>query len=160
MKRELKNDLIFLQELLQEIRSEKEKLEKDLGQLESNVYTLEGQLRETEDKLQLVMEYPSLDTQGGGQGTKHTDRGVMVNGREGDEEDVARDMEKQVMANNIRIMTLEQQNEMLRKSITLLAETQRNAAMKHVRDRSYSKIQHLIIYMNQMRVMCTKNKDN
>ena len=160
MKRGLKNDLIFLQELLQEIRSEKEKLEKDLGQLESNVYTLEGQLRETEDKLQLVMEYPSLDTQGGGQGTKHTDRGVMVNGREGDEEDVARDMEKQVMANNIRIMTLEQQNEMLRKSITLLAETQRNAAMKHVIDRSYSKIQHLIIYMNQMRVMCTKNKDN
>lgn len=114
--------------MLEEIRFEKEKLESDVKQLETNVYTLEEELRDAEDKLHLVIESPSVDSD-----VKHRAEGdLKIYGGEGVNQDVAQDMEKKVMANNIRIKTLEQQNEMLRKSIALLAETQNKASKKGV----------------------------
>ena len=46
--------------------------------------------------------------------------------------DVVKDMERQVMANNIRMLMLEEQNEKLRKSITLLISSSEHEQSKMV----------------------------
>ena len=56
----------------------------------------------------------------------------MFNGEGPSEAEVAQDMERQVMANNIRIMTLEEQNEKLRKSIAFLMNARENISKKQV----------------------------
>jgi len=108
---------IFLQNLLEELRSEKEKLLREVEEFEAKTGELEQQLKESEEKLQLVVEFPSIDAAKQHK-TSQSDKEVMFNGEVPSEADVAKDMERQVMANNIRIMTLEEQNEKLRTSIT------------------------------------------
>lgn len=92
-----------------------------MSQLETNISTLEGQLKDAEERVQLLTDHSSFEF------TK-----LKLNGQNVSDVEVARDMEKKVMANNIRIKTLEQQNEMLRKSIALLSEAQSNPTRKGV----------------------------
>jgi len=58
----------------------------------------------------------------------------MFNGDVPSEADVAKDMERQVMANNIRIMTLEEQNEKLRTSIAFLMNARDSISKKKVQE--------------------------
>lgn len=110
---------IFSQNLLEELRNEKEKLLREVEEFETRTGELEQQLKESEEKLQLVVEFPSIDAKQ--RKTSQSDKEVMFNGGEvPSEADVAQDMERQVMSNNIRIMTLEEQNEKLRGSIAFL----------------------------------------
>ena len=101
---------------------------REVEEFEVKTSELEHQLKENEEKLQLVVEFPSIDAKQSTQ--SQSDKGVMFNG-EGPSE-VAQDMERQVMANNIRIMTLEEQNDKLRKSIAFLMNARENISKKKV----------------------------
>lgn len=102
-----------------------------MEEFEAKTGELEQQLKESEEKLQLVVEFPSIDA-AKQQKTSQSDKEVMFNGDVPSEADVAKDMERQVMANNIRIMTLEEQNEKLRTSITFLMNARDNISKKKV----------------------------
>ena len=99
-----------------------------MEEFETKTNELEQQLKESEEKLQLVVEFPSIDAKQSSQ----SDKGAPFSGEGPSEADVAQDMERQVMANNIRIMTLEEQNEKLRKSITFLMNARDNLSKKKV----------------------------
>lgn len=101
-----------------------------MEEFEIKTNELEQQLKESEEKLQLVVEFPSIDAKQ--QKSSQSDKEVMFNGEVPSEAEVANDMERQVMANNIRIMTLEEQNEKLRKSITFLMNARENISKKKV----------------------------
>ena len=102
----------------------------EVEEFEVKTNELEHQLKESEEKLQLVVEFPSTDAKQSTQ--SQSDKGVMFNGEGPSEAEVAQDMERQVMANNIRIMTLEEQNEKLRKSIAFLMNARENISKKKV----------------------------
>ena len=119
--------VFYSQNLLEELRSEKEKLLREVEDFETKTSELEQQLKESEEKLQLVVEFPSIDAK------QTSDKATAFNGEAPSEAEVAQDMERQVMANNIRIMTLEEQNEKLRKSITYLMNARENVSKKKVR---------------------------
>lgn len=121
---------ILSQSLLEELRNEKEKLLQEVEEFETKTSELEQQLKESEEKLQLVVEFPSIDAKQ--QKSSQSDKEVMFNGEVPSEDDVAKDMERQVMANNIRIMTLEEQNEKLRTSIAYLMNARENISKKKV----------------------------
>lgn len=101
-----------------------------MEEFETKTSELEQQLKESEEKLQLVVEFPSIDAKQ--QKSSQSDKEVMFNGEVPSEADVAKDMERQVMANNIRIMTLEEQNEKLRTSIAFLMNARESISMKKV----------------------------
>ena len=126
---------VSTQNLLEELRLEKEKLLQEVEEFEAKTNELEQQLKESEEKLQLVVEFPSIDSKQ--QKSSSPDKEVMFNGEVPSEAEVAKDMERQVMANNIRIMTLEEQNEKLRKSISFLMNTRENISKKKVSGRQY-----------------------
>lgn len=103
---------ILLQKIIHQIEEEKKKLLEDFKELEENCEKLQHQVNENEEKLKILAEYPAMDSETS-----------VNNGNDGNtvtEMDIVKDMEKQVMANNLRILMLEEQNEKLRKSITLL----------------------------------------
>ena len=102
-----------------------------MEEFEAKTGELEQQLKESEEKLQLVVEFPSIDA-AKQQKTSQSDKEVMFNGDVPSEADVANDMERQVMANNIRIMTVEEQNEKLRTSITFLMNARDSISKKKV----------------------------
>lgn len=102
-----------------------------MEEFEAKTGELEQQLKESEEKLQLVVEFPSIDA-AKQQKTSQSDKEVMFNGDVPSEADVANDMERQVMANNIRIMTLEEQNEKLRTSIAFLMNARDSISKKKV----------------------------
>ena len=126
---------VSTQNLLEELRLEKEKLLQEVEEFEAKANKLEQQLKESEEKLQLVVEFPSIDSKQ--QKSSSSDKEVMFNGEVPSEAEVAEDMERQVMANNIRIMTLEEQNEKLRKSISFLMNARENISKKKVSGRQY-----------------------
>ena len=82
-----------------------------------------------------MVEFPSIDAKQ--QKTSQSDKEVMFNGEVPSEADVAKDMERQVMANNIRIMTLEEQNEKLRTSIAFLMNARDSISKKKVSERIF-----------------------
>jgi len=129
-KGKLSVDLDSKQNLLEELRNEKEKLLREVEEFETKTSDLEKQLKESEEKLQLVVEFPSTDAKQPAQ----SDKGAAFNGEAPSEAEVAQDMERQVMANNIRIMTLEEQNEKLRKSIAYLMNARENISKKKVQE--------------------------
>jgi len=129
-KGKLSADLDSKQNLLEELRNEKEKLLREVEEFETKTSDLEKQLKESEEKLQLVVEFPSTDAKQPAQ----SDKGAAFNGEAPSEAEVAQDMERQVMANNIRIMTLEEQNEKLRKSIAYLMNARENISKKKVQE--------------------------
>ena len=88
-------------------------------------------MKKSEEKLQLVVEFPSIETNQQ-KTTPRCDKEEMFNGEGPSEAEVARDMERQVMANNIRIRTLEEQNEKLRKSISFLTNARADVSLKMV----------------------------
>ena len=102
----------------------------EVEEFEVKTSELEQQLKESEEKLQLVVEFPSIDAKQSTQ--SQSDKGVMFSGEGPSEAEVAQDMERQVMANNIRIMTLEEQNDKLRKSIAFLMNARENISKKKV----------------------------
>jgi len=102
----------------------------EVEEFEVKTNELEHQLKESEEKLQLVVEFPSTDAKQSTQSQCY--KGIMFNGEGPSEAEVAQDMERQVMANNIRIMTLEEQNEKLRKSIAFLMNARENISKKKV----------------------------
>ena len=106
-----------------------------MEEFEAKANKLEQQLKESEEKLQLVVEFPSIDSKQ--QKSSSSDKEMMFNGEVPSEAEVAKDMERQVMANNIRIMTLEEQNEKLRKSISFLTNARENISKKKVSGRQY-----------------------
>ena len=106
-----------------------------MEEFEAKTNELEQQLKESEEKLQLVVEFPSIDSKQ--QKSSSSDKEVMFNGEVPSEAEVAKDMERQVMANNIRIMTLEEQNEKLRKSISFLMNARESISKKKVSGRQY-----------------------
>ena len=106
-----------------------------MEEFETKTNELEQQLKESEEKLQLVVEFPSIDAKQ--QKSSQSDKEVMFNGEVPSEAEVANDMERQVMANNIRIMTLEEQNEKLRKSITFLMNARENISKKKVSEKRF-----------------------
>ena len=106
-----------------------------MEEFEAKANKLEQQLKESEEKLRLVVEFPSIDSKQ--QKSSSSDKEVMFNGEGPSEAEVAKDMERQVMANNIRIMTLEEQNEKLRKSISFLMNARENISKKKVSGRQY-----------------------
>ena len=118
----------FSQNLLEELKKEKKQLLHEVEEFEAKTNELEQQLKETQEKLQLVIEFPSIDAKQSSQ----SDKAVIFNGDNPSEAEVAKDMERQVMANNIRILTLEEQNEKLRKSITFLMNARENMSKKKV----------------------------
>lgn len=120
----------FRQSLLEDLRDEKEKLLQEVEEFEVKTSELEQHLKHSEEKLQLVVEFPSIDAKQSTQ--SQSDKGVMFNGEGPSEAEVAQDMERQVMANNIRIMTLEERNEQLRKSIAFLMNARQNLSKKKV----------------------------
>ena len=101
-----------------------------MEEFETKTGKLEQQLKESEEKLQLVVEFPSIDAKQ--HKTSQSDNEVLSNGEVPSEADVAKDMERQVMANNIRIMTLEEQNEKLRTSIAFLMNARDSISKKKV----------------------------
>lgn len=121
---------MFTQNLLEELRTEKEKLLREVEEFEAKTSELEQQLKESEEKLQLVVEFPSIDAKQ----PAMSDKAIELNGEAPSEAEVAQDMQRQVMANNIRIMTLEEQNEKLRKSIAFLMNARENVSKKKVCD--------------------------
>lgn len=129
-KGKLSDEVNSKQNLLEELRNEKEKLLREVEEFETKTNELEQQLKESEEKLQLVVEFPSIDAKQSSQ----SDKGAPFNGEAPSEADVAQDMERQVMANNIRIMTLEEQNEKLRKSITFLMNARDNLSKKKMQE--------------------------
>lgn len=129
-KGKLSDEVNSKQNLLEELRNEKEKLLREVEEFETKTNELEQQLKESEEKLQLVVEFPSIDAKQSSQ----SDKGAPFNGEGPSEADVAQDMERQVMANNIRIMTLEEQNEKLRKSITFLMNARDNLSKKKMQE--------------------------
>lgn len=131
-KENLSEELDSKQNLLEELRSEKEKLLQEVEEFEAKTGKLEQQLKESEEKLQLVVEFPSIDAKQ--HKTSQSDKEVMFNGEVPSEADVAKDMERQVMANNIRIMTLEEQNEKLRTSIAFLMNARDSISKKKVQE--------------------------
>lgn len=126
---------VSTQNLLEELRLEKEKLLQEVEEFEAKANKLEQQLKESEEKLQLVVEFPSIDSKQ--HKSSSSDKEVMFNGEVPSEAEVAKDMERQVMANNIRIMTLEEQNEKLRKSISFLMNARESISKKKVSGRQY-----------------------
>lgn len=126
---------VSTQNLLEELRLEKEKLLQEVEEFEAKANKLEQQLKESEEKLQLVVEFPCIDSKQ--QKSSSSDKEVMFNGEVPSEAEVAKDMERQVMANNIRIMTLEEQNEKLRKSISFLMNARENISKKKVSGRQH-----------------------
>lgn len=102
----------------------------EVEEFEAKTNDLEQQLKESEEKLQLVVEFPSIDAKQ--QKSSLSDKEVIFNGEVPSEAEVAKDMERQVIANNIRIMTLEEQNEKLRKSISFLMNARENISKKKV----------------------------
>ena len=129
----LSHNFFYRQTLLEELRSEKEKLLQEVEEFEAKAGKLEQQLKESEEKLQLVVEFPSIDSKQQHK-TSQPDKEVLFNGEVPSEADVAKDMERQVMANNIRIMTLEEQNEKLRTSIAFLMNARDSISKKKVSD--------------------------
>ena len=123
------------QNLLEELRLEKEKLLQEVEEFEAKTNELEQQLKESEEKLQLLVEFPSIDSKQ--QKSSSSDKEVMFNGEVPSEAEVAKDMERQVMANNIRIMTLEKQNGKSKKSISFLMNARENISKKRVSGRQY-----------------------
>jgi predicted RNase H-like nuclease (RuvC/YqgF family) len=116
-----------LQELLESIQEEKTTLLENVKELQESCEELQQQLQESDEKLKLLSEYPSMDSKTG------TDKNYAINEREITDMDVVKDMERQVMSNNIRILTLEEQNNKLRKSITLLMSSAGDVQSKEVR---------------------------
>ena len=147
---------IFSQNLLEELRNEKEKLLREVEEFETRTGELEQQLKESEEKLQLVVEFPSIDAKQ--RKTSQSDKEVMFNGGEvPSEADVAQDMERQVMSNNIRIMTLEEQNEKLRGSIAFLMNARDSISKNKVSLSGKLIIYFLefkIFYKNQQIIFC------
>ena len=119
---------LFTQKLLEELQKEKEQLLHGVEEFETKTRQLEAQLKESQEKLQLVVEFPSIDAKQCSQ----PDHTATFNGDSPSEAEVAQDMERQVMANNIRILTLEEQNEKLRKSIAYLMNVHENITKKKV----------------------------
>ncbi|XP_068750347.1 coiled-coil domain-containing protein 157-like [Montipora capricornis] len=116
--------------LLEELKKEKKQLMHEVEEFEARTKELEQELKETQEKLQLVIEFPSIDAKQSSQ----SDKAVIFNGDSPSEAEVAKDMERQVMANNIRILTLEEQNEKLRKSITFLMNARENMSKKKIQE--------------------------
>ncbi|XP_048582175.1 coiled-coil domain-containing protein 157 isoform X2 [Nematostella vectensis] len=112
--------------LIAGIKEEKQGLVAEVEHLQKSSEELQQQLTDTEEKLQMVMEYPTMDGS--------TGHGDANGGGEVTELDVVKDMERQVMANNIRIQLLEEQNDKLRSSITLLMNASANAPRKTAQD--------------------------
>ena len=106
-----------------------------MEELEAEANELEQQLKESEEKLLLEVEFPSIDSKQ--QKSSSSDKEVMFNGEVPSEAEVAKDMERQVMANNIRIMTLEKQNGKSKKSISFLMNARENISKKRVSGRQY-----------------------
>ena len=113
---------------MEELQKEKEQLLHGVQEFETKTRQLEAQLKESQEKLQLVVEFPSIDAKQSSQ----PDHTATFNGDSPSEAEVAQDMERQVMANNIRILTLEEQNEKLRKSIAYLMNVHENITKKKV----------------------------
>ena len=113
---------------MEELQKEKEQLLHGVEEFETKTRQLEAQLKESQEKLQLVVEFPSIDAKQSSQ----PDHTATFNGDSPSEAEVAQDMERQVMANNIRILTLEEQNEKLRKSIAYLMNVHENITKKKV----------------------------
>ena len=126
---------VSTQNLLEELRLEKEKLLQEVEEFEAKTNELEQQLKESEEKLQLLVEFPSIDSKQ--QKSSSSDKEVMFNGEVPSEAEVAKDMERQVMANNIRIVTLEKQNGKSKKSISVLMNARENISKKRVSGRQY-----------------------
>ena len=119
---------VSTQNILEELRREVEELEAEANELEQ-------QLKESEEKLLLEVEFPSIDSKQ--QKSSSSDKEVMFNGEVPSEAEVAKDMERQVMANNIRIVTLEKQNGKSKKSISVLMNARENISKKRVSGRQY-----------------------
>lgn len=75
--------------------------------------------------MKILSEYPAMDTE-------TTAANNFNDGNNVSDMDVVKDMERQVMANNIRILMLEEQNEKLRKSITVLISSAEKEQRKTV----------------------------
>lgn len=129
-KNKLSMELESKQKLLEELQKEKEQLLHGVEEFETKTRQLEAQLKESQEKLQLVVEFPSIDAKQSSQ----PDHTATFNGDSPSEAEVAQDMERQVMANNIRILTLEEQNEKLRKSIAYLMNVHENITKKKVEE--------------------------
>lgn len=129
-KNKLSVELESKQKLLEELQKEKEQLLHGVEEFETKTRQLEAQLKESQEKLQLVVEFPSIDAKQSSQ----PDHTATFNGDSPSEAEAAQDMERQVMANNIRILTLEEQNEKLRKSIAYLMNVRENITKKKVEE--------------------------
>ena len=109
------------------MEAEKAQLRGRVAELEGRTDELEQQLRDSEEKLLLLTDFPPLDGKPRAAAAPHD----ALSGLDG-EADVMRDMERQIMANNIRIVSLEGQNDKLRRSITLLMAAQQDASREKV----------------------------
>ncbi|XP_022085634.1 coiled-coil domain-containing protein 157-like isoform X2 [Acanthaster planci] len=109
---ELKEELQKEKALAASIQEEKRFLESSISDLQTMIVTLERQLEDAQSRERMLVQYPDMNPGIVPQGPVPTGEG-----------DNPSDMQQQVQSNNIRIQILEEQNNLLRKSITkMLAE--------------------------------------
>ncbi|XP_078083551.1 coiled-coil domain-containing protein 157-like isoform X2 [Mustelus asterias] len=112
-----------LQEQLQQqlqltdlLQQEKHGLEKSMTELKKNLSQLESQVQEYKEQCRLLVAFPELNMPSE---TQCESTG-----------DIAQDMEKQLLANSLRISILEEENSRLRSTLTKLQESTQQGALK------------------------------
>ncbi|XP_038641409.1 coiled-coil domain-containing protein 157 isoform X1 [Scyliorhinus canicula] len=96
-----------------QLQQEKHGLEKSMAELKENLSQLESQVQEYKEQCRLLVAFPDLNMPSE---TQYESTG-----------DIAQDMDKQLLANSLRINILEQENSRLRSTLTKLQETTQGA---------------------------------
>ncbi|XP_078410363.1 uncharacterized protein LOC144687757 [Cetorhinus maximus] len=108
-----------LQEQLQltkQLQQEKHGLEKSMTELKKNLSQLESQVQEYKEQRRLLVAFPDLNMP---PETQCESTG-----------DIVQDMEKQLLANSLRISILEEENSRLRSTLTKLQGTMQQGTLK------------------------------
>ncbi|GCB63438.1 hypothetical protein scyTo_0014622, partial [Scyliorhinus torazame] len=104
------------QKLTDQLQQEKHGLEKSMAELKENLSQLESQVQEYKEQCRLLVSFPDLNMPSE---TQYESTG-----------DIAQDMDKQLLANSLRINILEEENSRLRSTLTKLQETTQQGALK------------------------------
>lgn len=108
--------------IAEELRNDKAKLESSVQRLEDAANRLENELKEVKEKMRIMVEYPDL----------HPTANANLSGTG----NIAKDMENQLQANQLRIQLLQEENAKLHKSITKLLSMTSTSGQSHENDYS------------------------
>ncbi|CAB3981240.1 Hypothetical predicted protein [Paramuricea clavata] len=110
----LSKELAEKQGQVDSINADRSKLSEAIQRLQTDVQRLQHDLQVSEEKMQMIVQYPDDKNSLGGEAL---DNPLAI----------SREMEKQITSNNIRIAMLEAQNKKLRHSIEKLSDIQEDS---------------------------------